>query len=80
MTEHDFEACPLALEIQKCDRERGEIVATLAAINATLARLEPLIQAHEAQLQRQMGYVGLISLVSSMIGAIIGFVASKVWR
>lgn len=78
--EHDLDSCPLAPEIQRCDRERGEIIATLRAINGTLARLEPLIQAHEAQLQRQMGYVGLISFVSGMIGAIIGFIASRLWR
>lgn len=78
--EHDLDTCPLAPEIQKCDRERGAIVATLAAINATLQRLEPMIQLHEAQLQRQVGYVGLIGLVSSMIGAMIGFIASRIWR
>lgn len=78
--EHDIESCPLAPEIQRCDRERGAILATMAAINSTLARLEPLIQAHEAQLQRQLGYMGLIGILSGGIGTLIGFIAARIWR
>ena len=77
---HDFDTCPLALEIQKCDRERGEMIATLTSISATLARLEPMIQNHENNMNRQIGYQGLIGLISGMIGALIGFVASRLWR
>jgi len=80
MPDHDLDSCPLALEIQKCDRERGEISATLAAIKATLARLEPMIERHEANMNQQIGYQGLIGLIAGMIGAIIGFAASRFWR
>lgn len=77
---HDSDSCPLAPEVSACNRERGEISAMLLAIKDTLSRLEPIIQAHEAQLQRQVGYVGLIGIVSSMLGALIGFLASRLWR
>lgn len=80
MTDHDLDTCPLAPEIQRCDRERGVIMATLTSISATLARLEPMIQAHENNMNRQIGYQGLIGVISGMIGALIGFVASRLWR
>jgi hypothetical protein len=78
--EHDLDTCPLAPEIQRCDRERGEIMVTLSSLAATLARLEPMIQAHETAMNRQIGYQGLIGMVSGMIGALIGFLMSRLWR
>jgi hypothetical protein len=78
--EHDLESCPLAPEIQRCDRERGEISATLTSIKETLARLEPMIQAHEAAIQRQVGYQGLIGILSGMVGAVIGFIATRLFK
>lgn len=71
MAEHDFDSCPLATEIQKCDRERGEIMGTLKAIERTLARLEPMIQAHETFMQRSKGAMALIGVLSAIIGGAI---------
>ena len=71
MTDHDLETCPLAPEIQRCDRERGEILATLTSIKETLARLEPMIQSHERWLQRSHGAMALIGLLCTIAGGLI---------
>jgi hypothetical protein len=78
--DHDFDTCPAAAEISDCNRERGTIFATLVTLNATLLRLEPLIQAHEAAIQRQVGYQGLIGILSGMVGAVIGFIATRLFK
>jgi len=69
--EHDLESCPLAPEIQKCDRERGEISATLKSIEATLSRLEPIIAAHEKWIQQSKGAMALIGLICTIAGGLI---------
>ena len=71
MTEHDLDSCPLAPEIQRCDRERGEISATLTSIKETLARLEPMIQEHERWLQQSRGAMALIGLICTIAGGLI---------
>ena len=71
MADHDIETCPLAPEIQKCDRERGEISATLISIRETLARLEPVIQRHEGWLQQSRGAMALIGLICTIAGGLI---------
>jgi hypothetical protein len=71
MAEHDLETCPLAPEIQKCDRERGTIMATLVSVNATLTRLEPLIQEHERWIQQSKGAMALIGVLCAVVGGLI---------
>lgn len=71
MAEHDFDSCPLAPEIQKCDRERGQILATLVGIEATLKRLEPMIQAHETFMQQSKGAMAFIALLCTVAGGLI---------
>lgn len=74
---HDLAICPLAAEISDCNRERGVIMTTLQILNATLLRLEPFIQAHERQMQQRVGFQGLLVIVSSMGGGVIGFIAAR---
>ena len=71
MTDHDLETCPLASEIQKCDRERGEILATLTSIKETLARLEPMIQEHERWIQKSLGAMAVVGLICAIVGGLI---------
>lgn len=71
MAELDLANCPLAPEIQKCDRERGQILATLEAVNRTLAELKPMIQAHQDWIQRSKGAMAMIAILSTVVGGII---------
>lgn len=71
MPVHDLDSCPLAPEVQKCDRERGIILATLTSVNATLGRLEPLLQEHERWIQQSKGAMALIGLLCTITGGLI---------
>lgn len=71
MSEHDLANCPLAPEIQKCDRERGQTLATLTAINNVLDDLKPMIQAHQDWIQRSKGAMAMIAILSTAAGGII---------